>query len=139
MQDRTMSGMGLIANRLMNLHAQYNHDRFKFFGSIIDLEDSVRTQSIVDYDPSVQIEEFADDNGYLINWQDITESVWLASIKRESRDHDPTGIGLDCRMIVNFQQPKELGLYRWTVLCCVDGKPVQYSVKVWIVPVPDDK
>ena len=131
MQDRTMSGMGLIANRLTNLHAQYNHDRFKFFGSIIDLEDSVRTQSIVDYDPSVTIEEFADDNGYLINWSDITESVWLASIRR--------GSSLDCRMIVNFQQPKELGLYRWTVLCCVDGKPVQYSVKVWIVPAPDDK
>lgn len=132
--SKNMSGTsGSYGVRLRNLQSQYRTDRAMFFGSILDMENELA--KFVDIVPftfknPVNIEELADDNGYLLD-PNIPENTWLESLSRET--------GLDCRMIVGFRSVKELGLFTWQVVVAEGGKPVTYEMKVWIIPVEDDK
>lgn len=76
---------------------------------------------------SARFETLMDDNGYLTSTVD--EQVWLASISAKT--------GLDCRMIVNYKPIKEVGLYTLRVLVAENGSPVDYEIKVWIIPAPN--
>ena len=129
-----MSGMfESIADRLNSLEYQLSTNKSRFLGSILDLENEI--SKLANLKPlkiqnSVEIEEFADENGYL-NDPNIPEAIWLETISRET--------DLDCRMIVDFKPVKELGAERWQVVVNEKGKPVTYDLHIWIIPVSEQE
>jgi hypothetical protein len=134
MQYRISGGAESIQIRMRNMVIQLESSQSVFLGSVIDLENelaatgAVAHPTPVELKSSVSIEELANADGYLLD-QTIPESTWLESLSRHS--------GLDCRMIHNFEPIKELGLYPLLLTVCVDGKPVVYSIKLWVVPAAD--
>ena len=123
----SLSGVGSIAKRLARLSDRLRADQMAFLGAILDLENEVDR---LDAGPTpwantVHVEEFADNQGFLKDSQ-IPESAWLETLSRET--------GLDCRAILDFKAPRELGLDVWRVVAIVSGKPVTYAIRVWIVP-----
>ena len=129
-----MSGMfESIADRLNSLEYQLSTNKSRFLGSILDLENEISKLAILKplkLPNSIEIEEFADENGYL-NDPNIPEATWLETLSRET--------DLDCRMIVDFKPVRELGMERWQVVVNQEGKPVTYDISVWIIPVLEKK
>jgi hypothetical protein len=134
MQYRISGGAESIQIRMRNMVHQLESSQSVFLGSVIDLEnelaakDAIANPMPVELRNSVSVEEMADDEGYLLE-KGIPEKIWLESLSRHS--------GLDCRMIHDFSPMNELGLYPLLVTVCVDGKPVVYSIKLWVVPAAD--
>jgi hypothetical protein len=134
MQYRISGGAESIQIRMRNMVIQLESSQSVFLGSVIDLENELASMGAaanpipVELCGSVTVEEMANEEGYLLD-SGIPEKVWLESISRES--------GLDCRMIHDFTSIKELGLYTLLITASVNGKPMLYSIKLWVVPAAD--
>lgn len=72
---------------------------------------------------SVEIEEFADENGHLASPPD--EHIWVDSLCDKT--------GLDVRAILS-PLPEELGLYSLRIAYKQNGEIAYASQRVWVVP-----
>lgn len=125
--NRLSGSSELISTRLQTLIYELKQDEHIFLARVLDYENAVEKtaneKAVSAWHSPVTIEEFANESGHLTS--EVAEKTWLESISGQT--------GLDCRMIVNYNPIKELGLYSLKVLVAEDGSPVAYEVKVWVV------
>ena len=78
-----------------------------------------------DLETTIEIEEFANDDGFLADPK-IPESVWIDSIKSKTQL-------LDVRAILS-ELPQELGLYNLKIAYKERNQILTGFLKVWVVP-----